>query len=157
MDPETLRIIVKDYCYQYVCQGEPIWPNNVALSANLTEDMLRDRVNQECEPVRVLINQRISLITLSSAPERAYKCLEYILNQYEDEHSQHHLFDVRRLPLPRLFTILPKPSVRWRFVTISANALSVFVRERLPRGYVNQLELFQRVFNFSILKNVCKR
>ncbi|ORE07449.1 hypothetical protein BCV72DRAFT_326638 [Rhizopus microsporus var. microsporus] len=43
MDPKSLKIIVKGYCYQYVCQ--PIWPSNAVLSANLTEDRLRDPVN----------------------------------------------------------------------------------------------------------------
>ncbi|KAI9481458.1 MAG: hypothetical protein EXX96DRAFT_618384 [Benjaminiella poitrasii] len=114
-------------------------------------------IRQECEPIKVLMNQKISLVTLSFAPKSAYKALEYILNQYEDEHSQHHPFDVRRLSLPGLFAILPKPSVHWRFVTISAYALSAFVRERLPRDYSGQLELFQRVFNFNAFKNVYKR
>lgn len=84
---------------------------NMAKQCSFIGKFNRRYVKRPCELVRVLINQRISLTTLSSAPKRAYKCLEYILNQYKDEHSQHHLFDVRRLPLPRLFTILPKPSV----------------------------------------------
>ncbi|KAL0073303.1 hypothetical protein F4703DRAFT_1799776 [Phycomyces blakesleeanus] len=51
-------------------------------------------------------------------------------------------FDVRRLPVLRLFSILPNPSVNWRSVAISVNALSAVVKNPLPRGYINQLQLF---------------
>lgn len=139
-----------------MCRGEPTWPN-VVLTTGLTQEMFRNQVNQVCEPIRTLIHQRVTLFTLSHSPENAYKCLEYILNQYEDEHSRHVPSDVRRLPLPRLFTILPKPSVHWRYITISVNALSSFTRNPLPRGYVNQLALFQKIFNFNTLKVARKR
>ena len=152
MDSALLKDIAKNYCYQYICLGEPRWPRDIALPTDVTEEMLQDIVNHECETLRVLINQMVSLATLSAAPQIAYKCLEHILNYYEDEHSQHKPFDVRRLPIPRLFIILPKPSVHWRFVTISANALTCFVRRSLPRSYVNQLRLFTDVFNFGKLR-----
>ncbi|OAD70096.1 hypothetical protein PHYBLDRAFT_171485 [Phycomyces blakesleeanus NRRL 1555(-)] len=61
-------------------------------------------------------------------------------------------FDVRRLPVLRLFSILPNPSVNWRSVAISVNALSAVVKNPLPRGYINQLQLFHEVFNFKLLR-----
>ncbi|KAK4510683.1 dTDP-fucopyranose mutase [Mucor velutinosus] len=131
MDPNTVKKIAKDYSYQYVCQGDPIWPNDLTIPSGFLEDAIKNRVDQECESV--------------------YKCLEHILNQYEGEHELHHAFDVRRLPIPRLFSILPTPSVHWRSLAISANALSVFVKNPLPRGYANQLRLFYQVFNFKLL------
>jgi hypothetical protein len=151
MDSSTVKKIAKDYCYQYVCQGDPRWPDDLTLPEGLSEDSMKNYVDQECDPIRALIVQRVTLVNLSSAPEKAYKCLEYILNQYEDEHELHHAFDVRRLPIPRLFSILPKPAVHWRSVTISANALSVFVKNSLPRGYAKQLQFFYNVFNFKLL------
>lgn len=156
MDPGTLKAFAEKYCYQYVCQGEPSWPK-IVLTAGVTEEMLINRIEQECEPIRALINQRVTLATLSSSPEKAYKCLEYILNQYENEHSHFQPFHVRRLPLPRLFTILPTPSLHWRYITISANALSAFTKNRLPSGYFNQLTLFQEVFDFNALKTARRR
>ncbi|KAI7894632.1 uncharacterized protein EV154DRAFT_478305 [Mucor mucedo] len=45
--------------------------------------------------------------SMSATPEKAYKCLEYILKQYEQNRNQYHPFDVQGLPLPRLFSILP--------------------------------------------------
>lgn len=120
---------------------------------NLTEEMLKVGVDRECQRFRALISQKFTLHTLSKDPQILYKCLEHTLNQYEDEYSQHSSFDVRRLPLPRLFAILPKPSAHWRFVVISANALSCFIRRTFPNGYVNQLYLINNsVFDFNKLR-----
>ncbi|KAI9473846.1 MAG: hypothetical protein EXX96DRAFT_320842 [Benjaminiella poitrasii] len=63
------------------------------------------------------------------------------------------LYDVRRLSLPRLSSVLPSPTYHWRFITISANALSAFLPgQSLPRGYVDQLQLFYTVFKFHKLR-----
>ncbi|KAI9475648.1 MAG: hypothetical protein EXX96DRAFT_273362 [Benjaminiella poitrasii] len=63
------------------------------------------------------------------------------------------LYDVRRLSLPRLSSVLPSPTYHWRFITISANALSAFLPgQSLPRGYVDQLQLFYTVFKFYKLR-----
>lgn len=142
MSPSNIKSIVKDYCYQYVCQGEPKWPNNITLPENLIEDAMKNTVKQECDPVKALIDNKVILITLSSTPEKLYKCLEFILNRYEDEHLRYHPTDIRRRPLPKLFNILPKPATHWHSVTISVNALSSFVKNPLPRDYKNQLRLF---------------
>lgn len=152
MDPGTLKTISKVYCYQYICRGEPVWPANIVVPPNYTEEMLKAGVDRECQRFQTLIGEKVTLHTLSKDPQIVYRCLEHILNQYEDEHSRHSSFDVRRLPLPRLFTLLPKPSVRWRFVTISANALCCFVKRPFPNGYVNQLQFFSSVFDFKKLR-----
>lgn len=151
MDPNSIKLISKEYCYQYVCQGDPKWPNKISLPEGLTTDLLKNTVEQECKTMKNLINHRVTLISMSAAPEKVYKCLEYILKQYEQDHDQYHPFDVRRLPLPRLFSILPSPRLHWRSITISVNALSSFVKETLPRGYMNQLLLFNRIINFKVL------
>ncbi|KAG2202266.1 hypothetical protein INT46_009992, partial [Mucor plumbeus] len=54
-----------------------------------------------------------------------------------------------RPPLPRLFIISPSPSFRWKFVTISVNSLCCFTKDKLPRGYNAQLNLFYKYFDFK--------
>lgn len=147
MKPDQVKLIVKEYCYQYVCRGEPKWPTGVALS-----DDLKLKIRNECDPLRDHTTESVSLKSLSASPGNYICCFSHILSAYEEEHRNHSPFDVRRLPLPRLFSISPKPSCRCRFVNISVNALSCFVKESLPRGYENQLQMFHRIFDFTKLR-----
>ncbi|GAA5794871.1 hypothetical protein HPULCUR_000219 [Helicostylum pulchrum] len=141
MDYATIKNIVQDYCYQLICKGNPKWPSNIiAQQGYLSEDAVKDRINQ------------VTLLSLSAAPEKAYGCIKYILNQYEEEHSCHHTYDVRRLSLPRHFSLLPKPSLHWRFVIISANPLCPPLKITLPSRYEKQLQMFYRVFNLKVLR-----
>ncbi|OAD77845.1 hypothetical protein PHYBLDRAFT_164735 [Phycomyces blakesleeanus NRRL 1555(-)] len=94
----------------------------------------------------------VTLLILLSAPENVYKCLEYILNQYEGKHELNYAFDIRRLPIPRLFSILLNHLMHWRSVVYSVNSLSAFVKNPLPKGYDNDLQLFYEVFNFKLLE-----
>ncbi|GAA5802847.1 hypothetical protein HPULCUR_008322 [Helicostylum pulchrum] len=112
MNYNAVKNIAKSYCYQDLCKGDPKWPDNIILPEGVTEDMMKNTIDQKCEPIRALIGQKVALTTLSSAPEKVHKCLKFILDQY-DGHAHHCLFDVQRLPLPRLFHILPKPTVHW--------------------------------------------
>ncbi|KAG2191846.1 hypothetical protein INT46_010558 [Mucor plumbeus] len=147
MKPDQVKLIVKEYCYQYVCRGEPKWPAGVALS-----DDLKSRIRNGCDSLSNHTTESTSLKSLSASPVNYIRCFSYILLAYEEEHRSHSPFDVRRLPLARLFNISPKPSCRCRFVNVSVNALSCFVKESLPRGYENQLQTFYRVFDFTKLR-----
>lgn len=84
VDPGAIHNISKDYCYQYVCSGEPKWPANFALPSELSVEMLKVRVDRECERLRALVNQEVTLYTLFRDPHIVYKCLEHISNRYED-------------------------------------------------------------------------
>lgn len=46
MDPNTVKKIARDYCYQYVSQGDPIWPSNLILPEGLSEYAMKNRVDQ---------------------------------------------------------------------------------------------------------------
>ncbi|KAL4207230.1 hypothetical protein AB4K20DRAFT_1920077 [Rhizopus microsporus] len=43
------------------------------------------------------------------------------------------------------FSILSNPPLHWRFISVSADSLSVFVKETLSRGYSEQLRVFYRI------------
>ncbi|KAG0875676.1 hypothetical protein G6F15_010288 [Rhizopus arrhizus] len=99
-----------------------------------------------------MIQTRVTLTTLPGSPNSFVPCLLNILSEYEIEHNNHKAYDVRRLPLPRLFSLSPTPGMHWRFVNISANALALFIKETLSQGYQNQLNMFYRDFNFKKLR-----
>jgi hypothetical protein len=71
---------------------------------------------------------------------------------YEEEHNNANPFDVRRLPLPRRFTLSPEPGIHWRFITIDASCLSIFTQITRPKGYYAQLEMFEKVFKLDKIK-----
>ncbi|KAI8990959.1 hypothetical protein BDF20DRAFT_812481, partial [Mycotypha africana] len=139
--------IATKYCYQAICKGEPKWPGKVKLSS---DDKLR--IDNLCKNFADLVEEKVTLLSLAADPVKFVKPLWFIQDYYEEEHSNHFAYDVRRLPLPHRFFPFPTPSVSWRFITISINALTPFLFPgRLVKGYWNQLEQFCKVFNFKKL------
>ncbi|KAG0177594.1 hypothetical protein DFQ28_004191, partial [Apophysomyces sp. BC1034] len=53
--------------------------------------------------------------------------------------------------LPRLFSLAPLPSFRWRFITINARTLSTLASLHLPNGsdYDNNMNLFNQCFDLE--------
>lgn len=74
------------------------------------------------------------------------------MSDYESQYVIHKPFDLRRLPLSRLLSLFPGPFLFFHSITLSVNALCAFPSLKLPRGYINQLELFKQVINFSNLR-----
>lgn len=149
MNPKDVHDIAVKYCYQFICQGDPVWPANNAIN----DDIIRQRVVQLCQPLRDILNTRVTLKTLSEAPGRFTPLLTHLLSAFESEHNSHCEYDVRRLPLPRRFSVFPTPSLHWRSITLSVNALSAFLPgEKLPRGYNGQLRLFFKILKFQALR-----
>ncbi|KAG1061342.1 hypothetical protein G6F41_012281 [Rhizopus arrhizus] len=142
---DVIKIV--PYVYQRVCQGVPVWPQGPVFTKER-----KQIVDETFLPLKNRIPTRVTLTTLSGSPNSFVPCLLNILSEYEIEHNNHKAYDVRRLPLPRLFSLSPTPGMHWRFVNISANALAPFIKETLPQGYQNQLNMFYRVFNFKKLR-----
>ncbi|KAI8053183.1 uncharacterized protein B0P05DRAFT_575543 [Gilbertella persicaria] len=149
MAPKDVDDIVIKYGYQYVCQGEAVWPEQKSLE----DPMVKRRIDELCLPLKNKLNARVSIKSLADNPGSFFPLLFHILAVFEREHQSHKAFDVRRLPLPRLFNVFPSSSCHWRSVIISVNALAAFLPgEPLPRGYNDQLHLFYKVFDFKPLR-----
>ncbi|KAI8094995.1 uncharacterized protein B0P05DRAFT_502906 [Gilbertella persicaria] len=115
--------------------------------------MIKRRIDELCLPLKNKLDARVSIKSLADNPGSFIPLLFHILAVFEREHQSHKAFDVRRLPLPRLFNVFPSLSCHWRSVTISVNALAAFLPgEPLPRGYNDQLNLFYKVFDFKPLR-----
>ncbi|KAI9011910.1 hypothetical protein CLU79DRAFT_771866, partial [Phycomyces nitens] len=55
----------------------------------------------------------------------------------------------KRQILPRLFSLCPVPSLKWRFITLNPNSLSTFAGVRLPVMYKGKYEMFNKIFDFK--------
>ncbi|KAI8047943.1 uncharacterized protein B0P05DRAFT_576127 [Gilbertella persicaria] len=149
MAPKDVDDIVTEYGYQYVCQGEAVWPEQKSLE----DPMIKRRIDELCLPLKNKLDARVSIKSLADNPGFFVPLLFHILAVFEREHQSHKAFDVRRLLLPRLFNVFPSPSCHWRSVIISVDALAAFLPgQPLPRGYNDQLHLFYKVFDFKPLR-----
>ena len=90
-----------------VYQGNPVWPKNIQLSEGE-----QSRIKEVCTSLSTHIDVQVTLKSISASPGKFVRSLAYILSEYEREHLAHNLYDVSRLPLPRLFAISPSPSFR---------------------------------------------
>ncbi|KAI8987530.1 hypothetical protein BDF20DRAFT_850760 [Mycotypha africana] len=137
--------IVQLYCYQSVCHGHPHWPENLELAA-----VDKNRIELLCKQFEEFIPGEVTLVSLSAAPAKFVNALWNIQFTYEQEHIQHKPYDVRVLPLPQRFFLFPTPSLKWRFIAISLNALTPFMFPgKVAKGYTAQLEQFCKVFDFK--------
>ncbi|GAA5808627.1 hypothetical protein MFLAVUS_002019 [Mucor flavus] len=147
MPKKIIGEVAKKYCYQEICKGSPTWPNT-----ELLNNEVKSTIQHFCELWKNMISKLVTQVELSANPGNFIPFLMSLNAELEQEHIDHKPYDVRKLPLPRRFCILPKPLFHWRFVTISVNALSCFVKLPLPRGYQAQLEMFFRIFKFEKLR-----
>ncbi|GAA5815083.1 hypothetical protein MFLAVUS_008589 [Mucor flavus] len=147
MPKKIIGEVAKKYCYQEICKGSPTWPNT-----ELLNNEVKSTIQHFCEPWKNMISKPVTQVKLSANPGNFIPFLMSLNAELEQEHIDYKPYDVRKLPLPRRFFILPKTLFHWRFVTISVNALSCFVKLPLPRDYQAQLKMFFRIFKFEKLR-----
>ncbi|KAI8078178.1 uncharacterized protein B0P05DRAFT_470533, partial [Gilbertella persicaria] len=77
---DVIKIV--PYVYQYVCQGNPVWPRGL----EFTEEK-KTMVDKTFLPLKESITTRVALTTLSQAPNTFIPCLFNIISEYEIEHK----------------------------------------------------------------------
>ncbi|KAG2210038.1 hypothetical protein INT47_003474 [Mucor saturninus] len=126
---KDVQSIVIKYAYQYVCQIEAVWPEQESLE----DPMIKQKIDEFCLPLKNKLNVRVSLKSLADNPGFFVLMLFHILTVFEREHQYHQAFDVRRIPLPKLFNVFPSPTSHWRSVTLYINEISAFLQgQALP-------------------------
>lgn len=140
-----LSKIVHEYCYQAICGGTARWPEDLPQVYNDK----RPQIDKFCQSLsNVNIPKPVTLLTLAASPGAYIPMLATILRKNEEEHARIALNQLDEV-LPRLFSLSPVPSLKWRFIDINPNVLSAFARKKLPTTYSGKLEMFQEVFNFD--------
>lgn len=85
MSLDHVAKITKRFCYQTVCQGDPVWPKNIQLSKNE-----QAKITEVCTPLSTHRDIQANLTSLSASPGRFVRPLTYILSEYESEHLVHN-------------------------------------------------------------------
>lgn len=127
--PRDIREIAERYCYQLVCGDNPTWEN----SWLLTEEH-KEKIDGICLPMKERLPMEATLVTLSKHTEKFVPLLADILSYYEMEHALRKPYDVSRLPLPRLFGLIPNPSAHFRSITMNINAICAFLFAPTPKN-----------------------
>ncbi|GAA5813881.1 hypothetical protein MFLAVUS_007369 [Mucor flavus] len=147
-DSAILRKIVHEYCYQRICGGSPAWPEDVPEIYN----EMKQEIDEICQELIIIdIPRPVTLQSLAASPGSYIPILATILQKNEQEHTRITSNELDETP-PRLFSLVPTPSLKWRFININANVLAAFTRKKLPDTYATKLEMFQQVFEFKKLK-----
>lgn len=138
------------YCYQRICGGTPEWPDNLSEIYNGKKSEI-DNVYKDLEAINV--PRPVTLQSLSRNPGSYIPMLAAILKKNEQKYQQMPSAEPQQdKNSPRLFSLAPVPSLKWRFITINPNVLAAFAGKKLPDTYEGKLEMFNQVFNFQRLR-----
>lgn len=137
----------------------------------LTEEQ-KERIEIECGKLLELTMRRpVTVSSLAASPGSYIPILKYLMVEYEKEHEEdQHNKNVASEELsngeteitseqqesnnlPRLFSLTPEPSVKFRFISITPTGLKAFTTKykKLPSNFVDNQDMFFEVFNFSKL------
>ncbi|KAL0146424.1 hypothetical protein V8B55DRAFT_1431939 [Mucor lusitanicus] len=145
IQPKDIHAVVDKFAYPYVGRGFAEWP-----SKPFVNDDFKATVKRMCTPLQSLVVSPATLENMSANPQDYFLCLKQVSVAIEEQHSNHAM-DVRRVPPPRAFALLPTPTIRWPTVSLSCDAISSFMRKPRRRGYNQQLQLYYDIFDFSKL------
>jgi hypothetical protein len=93
----------------------------------------------------------VTLVSLSASPGAYVPMLSHIMGKYERQYQEQQSSSQELEQLPRLFSLSPLPSFKWRFITINPNSLSSFAGIKMPTTYEDKLDMFNTVFDFKRL------
>lgn len=138
----------------------PVWPTD------LSEDYNNHKVAIDviCDELLLIrIPKPVTPVNLSKSPGSYLPMLAHILKVNERQHQQQQDQQQQdqqqqdqqqqaQQQLPRLFSLCPQPSFKWRFITVNPNCLAALAGIKLATDYKGKLNMFNKVFDFKKLK-----
>jgi hypothetical protein len=145
-----LSAIVDEYAFPSVVEMEHKWPERIPrdIVPVTTIDVI-------CLQIRTRIPTPVSMESLSSSPGDFIPCIKFLLKELEQCHEQasSEVKDSESHTLPKLFSIVPNPSMQWRFVSLNAEILaSFFTTVDKPRRPEDYASVFFEIFDFNHLR-----
>ncbi|KAG2192507.1 hypothetical protein INT46_008449, partial [Mucor plumbeus] len=138
-----LYIMAREYCYEHLLgsNGNPKWPKQF--------DLVRiAHVNQITDIIQELKNRLLITPTttnLTASPTKFLSVLGYIISELES------ICDNCTDPLdkPRNFSLVPTPSLRWKYISINCRSLATIVKKKSGTTYKENIEQFYSTFDFK--------
>jgi len=138
-----LYIMAREYCYEHLLgsNGNPNWPKQF--------DLVRiEHVNQITDIIQELKNRLLITPTttnLTASPTKFLSVLGYIISELES------ICDNCTDPLdkPRNFSLVPTPSLRWKYISINCRSLATIVKKKSGTTYKENIEQFYSTFDFK--------
>lgn len=138
----TALAIANDYIYE-------VFGGNTEISVpEIISEGSADLRHAVQEIIAFLRPEMPSLCTaqeMAARPGKFIPILRVILAEYTLEHQR--ATEEKTQTLPRLFSLSPKPSLRWRFIILQADALGPMLGKNYSRSQEERTQLFNEVFN----------
>lgn len=138
--------IAHKYAFERIGGGNPEWPSTVEPTLPLVAV-----IDSICDDLEALVPKPATQERISASPGAYLPALKYILSCYEAEHRVAEASEEEPdyTSLPRLFSISPKPSTKWRFISINAELLASLLPIAAPNDPSDYAQVFFEVFDFS--------
>jgi hypothetical protein len=104
-------------------------------------------VDSLCSQLQKVLSLTPTIINLACSPEKFIPALHYMIEQLEEEKSKCE----DQTKVPRLFSMFPNPSFKWRHITLNGKALATLTNQRSPVSYADNIKIFYNLFDLSKL------
>jgi hypothetical protein len=129
-----------------VLNEEVKWPKEINLIDIPPLNRVLDIFNELKQEMYIPIDGAVTPSTenLTATPHYFIPALSFILRSIEDQRAECN----DEYKMPRRFTLLPFPSLKWKYISISEKALASNTKQTMPYTYEDKLKLFDNVLDF---------
>jgi hypothetical protein len=146
MSKAHIHKIFEEYAHPRIIGDTPTWPTAVEVALPLVAT-----VDDVCTTIQSICPSLPTPQNLAASPGSYVPALKYILKELETEHAT--ALEQKRISsmeLPRLFSISPSPSMKWRHISINAELLANLIPTiATPAFPAEYSQVFYNVFNFT--------
>jgi hypothetical protein len=138
-----LYIMAREYCYECLLgdDGNPKWPKQF--------DLIHIRhVNQVFKIIQELKDRLVASPTttnLTAMPTKFLSALGYVIGELEaicDNCTDTSI-------MPRKFSLVPTPSLHWKYISINCKSLATIVKIKAGTTYEDNIKQFYSTFDFK--------
>jgi hypothetical protein len=137
---------ISHYGLRRVTGFVPVWP--IEITPNLAIFTI---VDGACNELELLCPKPVTPEELAANPGQYIPTLKHILSEYDRIYWEHANSKISATNvLPKLFSLAPLPSFRWRYISMNAELLaSMFHTIDRPTCPDDYGSVFYRIFNFE--------
>ncbi|CEI86448.1 hypothetical protein RMCBS344292_00888 [Rhizopus microsporus] len=135
--------LADDFCWELLTNGEPKWPIKYF-------DLVTIQHIEQILPIYDGLQARLpippTVKNLTAFPTKFVPALAAIISELEQLCVEHEDDNAK---MPRRFSLMPTPSMRWRYISINAKALQTITKHKSDGTYKGNVSMFYSIFNFK--------